>query len=130
MHIEFANRRPVRPGCPLRTKTLLRCCAEYSCAFTARMAKSHRSSCNDWAVIDRSNRHAGVIDNAVDDEFSYVGLNRGDVGCDAGNFPGELFFARKLCLGRMDLYRMDLHFRTYRRVLVPRLHRCAGSSAL
>src|SRR5260370_42219375 len=111
MHVQFADRRGVRPGRPLRTKTLLRYYAEYSGAVVARMAKSHRPGCNDWGTVDRGDRHSGVVDDAVNDEFSHIGLNRDDIGCNAGNFPGELFFAWKLCFGGIDPYRMDLHFR-------------------
>src|SRR6202140_3853367 len=110
MHIQFADGRAVRPGRPLRTKTLLRRYAEYGCAIVARMAKSHRPCCDDWAAIDRRNRHGSVVDDAVDNEISYVGLNRDNVACDIGNFPGELFLSRKLRFGWMDFYRMDLHF--------------------
>ncbi len=89
------------------------------------MAKSHHPSCNDWAAIDRGNRHCSVVDDAVDDEISHIGLNRDTVGCDNGHFPGELFFARELRFGRMDPYRMDLHFRFYQR-FVPNRHRSSG----
>src|SRR6266566_303422 len=128
MHIQLADRRAVRPGRPLRTETLSRRHAEYGCAVVARMAKRHRSSCNDRAAINCGNRHSRIIDDAADDDFGYVRLNWDHVGCDAGNFPGQLFFARKTCLGRMDLYRMDLHFRFYQR-FVPRWHRSTGPLA-
>src|SRR6267143_1850957 len=79
------------------------------------MAKSHRSSCNDRAAIDRGNRHTRIIDDAVDDDLRYISLDGDNIGSDTGNFPGELFFAWKLLFRRMDFYRMDLHFKFYQR---------------
>src|SRR6266478_816189 len=75
------------------------------------MAESHRASRNDWAAIDCRDRHRGVVNDAIDDLLSHLWLNGRRIRSDAGHFPGELFFARKLCLRGMDLYVMDLHFR-------------------
>src|SRR5882672_2896595 len=75
MHIKFADRCAVRPRCPLRTKTLLRWYAKYACAIVARMAESHRASGNDWSAIDCRDRNRGVVNNAIDDLLSHLGLN-------------------------------------------------------
>src|SRR5882672_5292507 len=120
VHVQFADRRAVRPGRPLRTETLSRRHAEYGCAVVARMAQSHCPCCNDRAAIDCGNRHTRIIDDAIDDEFSYIRLSRDNIGGDTGNFPSELFFARKSCFGRMDFYSMDLHFRFYQRFVARR----------
>jgi hypothetical protein len=74
------------------------------------MAESHRASRNDWSAIDCRDRHRGVVNDAIDDLLSHLGLNGRRIRSDAGHFPGELFFARKLCFGRMDLHMMNLHF--------------------
>ncbi len=73
------------------------------------MSESHFARRHNRPSIDGGDGHGRVVNDAIDDCFGHFGLNRHIVGCNAGNFPGQLLFARQLRGRRMNFYMMNLH---------------------
>ena len=112
VHVELAHRGAVRPGGVFRTDGLARRHAEHRCtggAARTRMTQRHVARRHRRMAIDRSDRHRGVVDDAVDDHLGHVLLHRHLVGGERGDLPGKLVLALQVVLRGMHPHVVQDH---------------------
>ena len=110
MKIKLTYSRTISPGCPFSMKALIVGYSEDCCAASAGVSQGLSSSACDRAAINRGDCDRGIINNTV---YYHIGNRigyRDRVGCNFGNFPGQLIFLCERIFRRVNFYTMILQF--------------------
>src|SRR5699024_4838829 len=96
VEVEVAHRHTIGPCRPLRGAAVGPAQTADAGAGAEGMGLRLLASVHRSRTAHRGGRHGGVVDDAVDDHLGDVRIDRGRVGCDLRDLPGELILTSQV----------------------------------